>query len=408
MIWFWIAFLALVIALLAVDLGVVGKKAVVPTITGALLWTAFYVCFALAFNVVVYFVYEHHWFGAGAVSAIGGREAAIQFFTGWLLEKTLSLDNVFVIALIFAYFRIPPAFQHRVLTWGILGALIMRGVLIGAGAAMMARFHWTAYLFGALLILTAVKMLVARHDNLEPDKNPIVRLARRVYPVTGLHGADFFVVENGRRAMTPLFLTMLVVESSDLLFAIDSIPAVLAVTSDPFLVYTSNIFAVLGLRALYFVLAGFMARFRYLKMSLVFLLAYVGVKMMLTHHSPIPNPVSLAIIAGILSVGVIASLVAGDRDTAPLRSPLLDEIEQMRRVTLRQARRVVIFVVGVTLLALGAVMLLAPGPGLLVILGGLGLLGIEFAWARRWLKATKKKAREVENALRRKANLPER
>ncbi len=291
----WLAFLVIVIGLLALDLGVLNRKAHVISTPEALGWTAIWVILALVFNVAVYYLYEHHLLGIGAELGheLNGRQAALLFFTGYLVEKSLSLDNIFVIALIFAYFRVPAMYQHRVLFWGILGALVLRGAMILAGAALIRRFDWIIYVFGALLILTAVKMLVARHDNLEPNKNPLVKLARRLYPVSpDFEGSRFFTRLEGRRAVTPLFLVLLVVESSDVLFAVDSIPAIFAVTTDPFIVFTSNVFAILGLRSLYFVLAGIMDKFRYLKMSLVFLLAYIGVKMLLSHHYPIPTFVS--------------------------------------------------------------------------------------------------------------------
>jgi tellurite resistance protein TerC len=324
-IWLWLGFIGCVLGLLALDLGFFHRKAHAVRTREALLWTAFWVVLALVFNAAVYYMYEHHWLGIGL--AIGheltGRQAALQFFTGYIIEKSLSLDNIFVIALIFAYFNVPAVYQHRVLFWGILGALIMRGLMIAAGAALIHRFDWIVYVFGAFLLATAVKMLIVRHENLEPDRNPAVRLARFFYPVSAhFEGQRFFTRPGGRRAITPLFLVLLVVESSDVLFAVDSIPAIFAITRDPFLVFTSNVFAILGLRSLYFALAGIMERFRYLRISLVFVLAFVGVKMLLAHHRPIPTWVSLSIICGILLVGVVASWIAGRRDSAPLVSPL--------------------------------------------------------------------------------------
>jgi tellurite resistance protein TerC len=296
--------------------------------------------------------------------------------------------------LIFGYFQLPLALQHRVLFWGILGAIVMRGVMITLGAALLVSFQWMSYAFGALLIFTAAKILVVRHDNLEPNKNPLVRMARRVFPVTAdFEGKRFFSKVNGKTAITPLFLALLVVESSDLLFAIDSIPAIFAITTDPFLVFTSNIFAILGLRSLYFALAGLLDRFRYLKMSLVFLLVFVGVKMLLTHHYPIGVPVSLAMILGILSLGVIASLLAGHRDTAALVSPIVDELEDLSRLTVRQAKRLAVLVVGGGLLLAGAAMLVLPGPGLLVIFAALTVLGTHFVWARRLLRRARRETR---------------
>jgi len=317
--------------MLALDLGVFHRHAHVISIREALAWTGLWVALALVFNVAVYFLYERHWLGIGLElgHALTGRQAALQFFTGYLIEKSLSLDNVFVMALIFTYFVVPAVHQHRVLFWGVVGALVMRAAMILAGVALIRRFEWIVYVFGGLLLLTAVKMLVVRHDNLDPDKNPLVRFARRLYPVsTVFDGKRFFTTLDGKRAMTPLFLVLLIVESTDLLFAVDSIPAIFAITTDPFLIFTSNVFAILGLRSLYFALAGMMHRFRYLKMSLVFVLAFVGVKMILAHHHPMPTVVSLAVIVGILGVGIVASLVAGHRDTAALAAPLADDPDE--------------------------------------------------------------------------------
>ena len=340
-VWLWIGFVAVVLAMLAIDLGVFHRRSHVVKVAEAVTWTTVWVITSLLFNWAVYYLYEYHVLGIGASLGheLTGKQAALQFFTGYVIEKSLSLDNIFVIALIFTYFGVRAEYQHRILFWGILGALVLRGVMIGAGAVLIQRFSWTTYVFGVLLLLTAVKMLIARHDNLEPGKNPLVRLARRLYPVSAdFEGQRFFTRRNGRRVTTPLFLVLLVVESSDVLFAVDSIPAIFAVTHDPFLVFTSNVFAILGLRSLYFVLAGVMDRFRYLKMSLVFLLAYVGVKMLLAHHYPIPTLVSLAVIGGILSVGVIASVLAGHRDSAPLVSPMAGELDGMAVCSGRQLR----------------------------------------------------------------------
>ncbi len=315
-IWLWIGFIAFVLTMLALDLGVLNRKAHVIGTREALRWTAVCVALALMFNGAVYYLYEHHWFGIGLEFGhpLTGGEAARQFLLGYLTEQSLSLDNVFVIALIFAYFRVPLMYQHRTLFWGILGALIMRGLMIAAGIALIKRFEWITYVFGALLIITAVKMFVTQDKELEPMNNPLVRLAKRIYPVSReFDGQRFFIRLEGRRAITPLFLVLLVVESTDVLFAVDSIPAVFGFTTDPFLVFTSNIFAILGLRSLYFALAGMLEKFRYLKVSLVFLLAFVGIKMLLKHFYDIPTPVSLAMISGILLVGVLASVVSTGR-----------------------------------------------------------------------------------------------
>jgi len=402
MVWVWLAFIVVILGLLALDLGVINRKAHVIRTPEALAWTVFWVVLALTFNVGVYYLYENHWLGIGQEIGheLTGRQAAVQFLTGYVIEKSLSLDNIFVIALIFTYFQVPLIHQHRVLFWGVLGALVMRGVMIAAGVVLIRRFDWIVYVFGALLLLTAVKMLVARHDNLRPGSNPLVKLARRLYPVTaGFRGASFFAELRGKRAITPLFLVLLVVESSDVLFAVDSIPAIFAITHDPFLVFTSNVFAVLGLRSLYFALAGLLDRFRYIKMGLVFILAYVGVKMLLSHHYPIPTGVSLGVIAGMLSVAILASVFGVRRDTAPLESPLPSEVLDMAELTYRVAKRVVILVLGSTVILLGVAMLVLPGPGMLFIAMGLGVLAIEFAFARRLLKKAKDTATAIRDSV---------
>jgi tellurite resistance protein TerC len=329
--WLWGGFVALILTFLALDLGVFHRKAHVVRIREAFAWTSVWVVMALAFSVAVYFLYEHHWLGVGLPIGheLDGGQAAGQFLTGYIIEKSLSLDNVFVIAIIFSYFRIPAMYQHRVLFWGILGALVMRGAMIALGAALLERFSWATYAFGILLLGTAVKMLMSRHDNLEPDRSLLVRVVRRWIPVTPeLHGGRFLTRVDGRLAATPLFLVLLLVEATDVVFAVDSVPAIFAVTRDPFLVFTSNVFAILGLRSLYFALAGAMTRFRFLKMSLVFVLAFVGVKMLLAHYYHFPTFVSLSVILGILAVGVAASLLGGHRHTAALAPPPLPGEEE--------------------------------------------------------------------------------
>jgi tellurite resistance protein TerC len=396
----WIGFLIFVVALVLLDLGVFHRKSHEIKVPEALAWTAAWVALALVFNAFVYFLYDNNWLGwaNASVHQLNGQQAAIQFFTGYLLEKSLSVDNLFVIAMIFSYFRVPLSEQHRVLFWGILGALVLRGIMIFAGVALIERFDWLVYVFGLLLLASATKMLLVRHDNICPDKNIAVRLARKLYPFSpDFDGSRFFTIKNGQRMATPLFLTLVLVETSDVVFAIDSIPAILAVTRDPFLVFTSNVFAILGLRSLYFALAGMMDRFRYMKMSLVFLLAYIGVKMLLSHHYPIPNLVSLAIIGGLLSVGVAASIVGGARDTAALVSPIVDELDRLAVLTYKQAKRVVILIVGSTILIVGVIMIFLPGPAILVIPLGLTLLAAEYAWARLWLRKFRKMADDIQN-----------
>jgi tellurite resistance protein TerC len=277
-----------------------------------LIWTGVWIALALLFNVFVYFIYHHHLFGVGETIGhpLTGREAAIQFFNGWITEYSLSTDNLFIIAVIFNYFHVPRHRQHRVLVWGILGALLMRGAMIAAGAALIHRFAWITYVFGALLLLTAIKMLTAGDEAPEPGRNILVRLARKFFPVSpDYDGEKFFTRINSKRAITPLLVVLLVVESTDVLFAVDSIPAVFGITQDAFLVFTSNIFAILGLRSLFFVLAGLFDRFRYIKFSLVFIIAFIGVKMLLSHYYPIADEVALAVIVASLAIGVVGSLL---------------------------------------------------------------------------------------------------
>jgi tellurite resistance protein TerC len=401
---FWIGLFVLLLAALALDLGVFHRDARSQTTGEALLWSLVWIGSGLLFNVFVYFAYSRHWLGIGLEMGheLDGREAAIQFLTAFLVEKSLSLDNIFVIATVFTYFAIPLESQYRVLFWGVLGALVMRMLFIVSGLALVERFAWTTYIFGGILLVTAVKMLVARDEVLAPEKNAFVRLLQRWLPVTAdLQESRFFTRCEGRIVATPLFLVLLVVETSDLLFAVDSIPAVIAVTRDPFLAFSSNAFAILGLRSLYFVIAPWIARFRFLKMSLIFVLAFVGVKMLLTHHFEIPAAISLAFLMGILAVGVLASVVGGDRGSESDPTPDSDELDHLVQTSLRTARRVVVSIVGATVLAAGVAMLVLPGPGFIVIPFGLAILATEFVWARRWLRRIRELAgnRAVESPL---------
>ncbi len=382
----WVLFGALVIGILAFDLGVLSRRIHLPSAREALARTAFFVALSLAFAPVVWWLYERHGFGAGSAEGLSGSEAMIAFLTAWLLEQSLSLDNIFVIALIFGYFRVPGMYRQRVLFWGILGALVLRFAMIVAGAAAVRRFHWVIYIFGAVLIASAIKMLFTSEEMFDPDRSPLVRSARRLFPVTSAyHEEHFFVRRNGRLSATPLFLALVMIEGTDVMFAVDSIPAAFAVTSDAFLVFTSNVFAILGLRSLYFALEGLIHRFKYLKVSLTLVLLYVGVKMLASHYVAIPNPVSLLVIVTILVVGIFASMA---RAEAPIAATAAIPVK-LATWARRNARRVVVLVVGGTVLATGVVMLAAPGPGVLVIFGGLSILAAEFAWARRWLKRTR-------------------
>jgi TerC family integral membrane protein len=293
----WIGFNLFVLAMLALDLGVFHRKAHVVSFRESMIWTVVWVLLALLFNAGIWH--------------FSGSQKALEFFTGYVIEKSLSVDNVFVFAMLFSYFAVPPIFQHKVLFWGVLGALVMRAAMIALGAALIAKFSWIIYVFGAFLILTGIKMVLKREEEIHPERNPVVRLFKKLMPVTADYRGDrFFVVENGLRHATPLFVVMLLVEFSDLIFAVDSIPAIFAVTTDPFIVYTSNVFAILGLRSLYFALAGVMDKFHYLKIGLGVVLSFVGVKMMLA-HSPykIDTLVSLAVVIGIIALSIVASVV---------------------------------------------------------------------------------------------------
>ncbi|MDH4109635.1 MAG: TerC/Alx family metal homeostasis membrane protein [Gammaproteobacteria bacterium] len=384
----WLAFLGFILLVILLDLGVFHRRAHVVSIPEALGWSGVWIALAMVFNGIVFLMYSEGGIARPelALESLTGEEAALKFLAGYLTEKSLSLDNIFVIAMIMTYFRVPHELQHRLLIWGVIGAVILRGVMIGFGVILVEKFSWMHYLFGILLIVSAAKMLVTRHDNVEPDKNIMIRLVRRVYPVApGYEDGRFFTSIDGRKAVTPLFLALVLIETSDLIFAIDSIPAIFAITRDPFLIWTSNVFAILGLRSLYFALAGLMHRFRYLKTSLVFLLVYVGIKLLIADYYDIPVIVSLAMIFGILAVGVGASVFASDKDTAALKSPLASQLESMATVTLRQGRRVAVLVIGSTLLVIGAALLVLPGPGILTMALGLSVLAAEFLWARAWL-----------------------
>ena len=297
----WVGFNVFVLLMLALDLGVFHRKAHVVSLKESITWTVVWVALAMLFNAWVW--------------KYSGAQKGLEFLTGYLIEKSLSVDNVFVFALLFSYFAVPPKFQHKVLFWGILGALVMRAIMIAVGSVLIVKFVWIIYVFGAFLILTGIKMILKKEEEIHPERNPVVRAFKKLMPVTNDYRGDrFFVREDGVRHATPLFIVLLLVEMSDLIFAVDSIPAIFAVTNDSFIVYTSNVFAILGLRSLYFALAGIMGKFHYLKMGLGVVLVFVGVKMMLAHSAwKIDTLVSLGVIVLILTLSVVASLVRSRR-----------------------------------------------------------------------------------------------
>ena len=307
----WIGFLVLIFIFLALDLGVFNKNPHSISTKEALRWTSLWVGVSLLFSGFIYFAYEHHWLGIGIDIGhdVGGAKAAITYLTGYIIEQSLSMDNIFVIAVIFNYFHIPKKYQHRVLFWGILGALVFRGLMIWAGAILVERFDVVIYIFGAILLWTAYKMLKSGENEIHPDQNPVVLQLRKFIPVTkSLKQEQFFIRRNGKiLAMTPLFVALIVVETTDIMFAFDSIPAIFAITTDPFLVFTSNIFAILGLRSLYFVLASILDKFEYVKYSLAAILAFVGIKMLFLHKVEMPEWVSLVVIVVLLGGGILFS-----------------------------------------------------------------------------------------------------
>ncbi len=350
MIWMWLAFLAFVLLMLALDLGVFHRKAHVVSVKEAIGWSALWIALGCAFAVVVYFAYDGQWFGLGTLPdpvdglPNSGATAVEKYLVGYVVEKSLSVDNIFVIAMIFGFFAVPALYQHRVLFWGILGALAMRGAMIAVGARLITEFHWLLYLFAAFLIVTALKMLLMKTEHANLDDNAVIRLVRRWFPVTARFHGEHFVVRAGSAAsresevpgapvqrdevvesarpgtllLTPLALALILVETTDLIFAVDSIPAIFAITGDAFLVFTSNVFAILGLRSLYFALAGMIDRFRYLKPALALVLLVVGVKMLLAEWLKLAlgrhfNLYLLAVVLGILALGVVASLLSGAR-----------------------------------------------------------------------------------------------
>jgi tellurite resistance protein TerC len=294
--WMWVLFNIVVLGMLALDLGVLHRKAREVGLKEALVWSVVWTVVALLFNGVIW------WWR--------GHDMALQFLTGYIIERTLSFDNLFVFLLVFSYFRVPSEYQHKVLFWGILGALVMRAVFIVAGIQLIMRFHWVIYVFGALLIVTGIRMLLEKDKKIEPLRNPVLRLFHRFVGTTrDYRGSRFFVRDGGRLLATPLFVVLLFVETTDLVFAVDSIPAILAISQDTFIVYTSNVFAILGLRALYFALAGIMNLFRFLNIGLSVILVFVGAKMLLDSVYEVPIGVSLGVVCGVLAASIIASLV---------------------------------------------------------------------------------------------------
>ncbi len=454
--WVWPAFSGLLLALLAIDLGVLNRKAHAIGVREALVQWGVWVACALAFTVAVYFLYQSHIGGLGLAASqisggrrdVPGMEAAQLFLTGYIVEASLSMDNMLVIALILAYFRVPREFQHRVLFWGIIGAVVLRGAMIFIGAGLLQHYHWLIYVFGAILLASAIKLLLMKEDESEVGHSFAVRAARSMFRVSPeFHGSRFFtrapigppadgaaatpysaepLAERPATAMipgvlyaTPLFLALVVVDFADVIFAIDSIPAIFGITLDPFIVFTSNCFAILGLRAIYFAIAAMIDTFRYMKASMVFVLAFIGLKMLLPLgpvavnyswmflswlrgvpyeavfspdlHLDISPAHSLIVIASILGVGLLASLIIRPARPAPPPETGADELLELADLTVRNSRKVVIAVIGATVVILGVVAIIAPIlPGWPLVFVGLAILATEFVWARRLLKRVNK------------------
>ena len=309
----WTVFSVFVLGMLALDLGVFNRKAHEVHFKEALAWSGIWVALSMVFN--------------GWIYARFGSEKALEFLTGYLIEKALSVDNIFVFVILFASFAVPKIYQHRVLFWGVIGAILMRAIFIGLGAALVSRFHWIMYVFGAILIFTGFKLMATGDAEPHPEKNPIYKLARRLMPATPeYHGKHFTIVKDGRRFATPLLLVLIAIEATDVVFAVDSIPAIFAITTDPFIVYTSNIFAILGLRAMYFLLAGVIDKFHFLKYGLACVLLFVGVKMVIAEWFKVPILASLGVIAALLALSVIASVLWPKRGEVEVSSAALEDI----------------------------------------------------------------------------------
>ncbi len=315
---FWVVFNIFVFAMLALDLGVFNRKAHTPSFREASIWSVVWIALALLFNLGVYL-----WMGP---------QRGLEFLTGYLIEYSLSVDNIFVFVLIFSAFAVPSQYQHRVLFWGVLGALVLRGILIFVGAALIERFHWVLYIFGAFLIFAGLRMFRSEESEVDLENNRILKFVRRFIPVTNTYqGQLFFIYEQGQRMATPLFMVLVLVEFTDLLFALDSIPAIFAVTREPFIVYTSNVFAIMGLRSLYFLLAGVVQKFVYLRYGLAAILTFVGVKILLEDFLHVSNVVSLLVIATTLAVSIIASLTFGQKHVKEPSISLKDETSPLER-----------------------------------------------------------------------------
>lgn len=383
----WVALIVTIIGLVLFDLLVANRSMRDSKPHNALAWAIFYLGAAAAFNFVLFFAYRENWLGLRPPAGATAHDASLQFVTALLVELCLDLDSVFVLAAIFAYFKTPVQYQRRVLMWGMFAALIVRGAMIGGVGGLLHAYPQVRFVLSGLLVLAALRMILIRHERMDPDKNPILWLLKRVMPISpGLRGSNLVARVDGKVSLTPLLVTLVMIETADAIFAIDSIPAVYAVTRDPFLVFAATAFSLLVLRSLYFVLASYTAWLRYLKVGLAAILAFMAITMALPVAKRLPTEATLAVVCGLLGAGMVLAMVFAKPEHArATTSPLGEDAERIARLTLKQARRLIVLVVGITIVFIGVVMLVGPGPGALVVPIGLAVLASEFIWARRLL-----------------------
>ena len=391
MIEIWVLFLALVILLVAIDLGLVHRRARAMAPTISLIWACTWIIAAMLFNIAVNHIYGTHAQGAGLRAdgsvRLTGAEASARFVTAFLLQVALGLESVFVFSAVFRHFAVPAGFQHRVLLIGLPAAMITKGIIIAAVGGALAAADWAKYIIAALLVLAALRMLLIRQDLAEPDKNLLVRILRRFLPQTSAWGNRLITHEGGRPAMTPLLVAIVLVETGDLLYSLDAVPATFAIASDPFIIFSASIFATLVVRAAYQALLPLLGWIRYVKIGLAAVLMYAAFMIATPLAERVPTVVSLLVVVTAVRIGIIAAALWAPAGAVPAHSPLGPDAERLARGTLRQARKVVILVVGSTTVVVGILMLFGPGPGAVVIPLGLAVLATEFVWARRLLSS---------------------
>jgi len=406
----WTILIVTVAALLLLDVGFLHRRITQMSLLEALALSGFWIIVGLCFALFVYYSYESGWTDAALTgTSISGKQAVTEYLTAYLLEKSLSLDNLFVIALIFLSLNIPLSYQHRVLFYGIVGAIILRLFIIIGGIQLIGVFHWLNYVFAFMLLFYALRLFTNQTYNKAQGESKLIKLITRFIPLRDTLEDNRFIIRTGAGLMiTPLFVAMIMIESADLVFAVDSIPAALAISHDPFIVASSNIFAILGLRALYFVLASAIQQMHYLKVSLIAILLFVAVKMLLIRIYPIDTMLSLLLISGILLAGIVASLMQKDRGPVFATSPLAASMGRLYNLTFLSLKRIVILVLGTSVLIVGIIMIVAPGPAIVVIPAGLAILATEFVWARVILTKFKHKfvyyGKETMNLFKRKKN----